>query len=54
VDEEELVLVSITALLVETELMLLTTLLELLLLTDEETGVSLYISSLLPAPQYSY
>jgi hypothetical protein len=43
--DDELVLLDTTALLVKAELVLL---------TDEETEVSLYISSLFPAPQYSY
>ena len=46
-DEEETVSVATTALLSKTGL-------ESLLPTDEETDVSLYISNLFPAPQYSY
>lgn len=47
VDEDETMSVATTALLFKIGV-------ESLLPTDEETDVSLYISNLFPAPQYSY
>jgi hypothetical protein len=46
-DEDETALVATTALSSKTRV-------ESLLPTDEEIDVSLYMSSLFPAPQYSY